>query len=343
MDAAEHDARARICVVGSINADLTMRVDRLPKPGETVIGGSLAVTPGGKGANQAVSAARLGAQVQMVGTVGDDEHAGIVLRALKDAGVGTREIARAEGVPTGLGMIVVDSAGENMITVASGANASDPLTDSSLRAIARADIMLAQLEVPMGVVARAANAAREQGTFVIINAAPAPRRELRSEFVESVLPCTDLLIVNEHEAAAIVGGQPFPAMPFDESIPERVRGLLSGLLSLGAQRVCVTLGRGGAALARRATGVDSVYAPAFEVDAIDSVGAGDAFVGTMAARLAELRATANADVLSPLELTDLLSWACAAGALACTREGAIPAMPARAEVISLLRSAPLGR
>lgn len=341
MGAVEHDARARICVVGSINVDLTMRVDRLPRAGETVIGSSLAVTPGGKGANQAVSAARLGARVHMVGTVGDDEHAGIALRALAESGVATTEIARAEDVPTGLAMILVDGDGENMITVASGANASDPLTDSSFRAIAQADVMLAQLEVPMGVVARAASTAREQGTFVIINAAPAPRGDLRSEFVEAVLPCTDLLIVNEHEAEAIVGAQPFPVLLFDESIPERVRGMLSGLLSLGVQRVCVTLGSGGAVLARRVMGVDAVYAPAFEVDAIDSVGAGDAFVGTMAARLAELRVSANADVLSPLELTDVLSWACAAGALACTREGAIPAMPTRAEVISLLRTAPL--
>jgi ribokinase len=295
----------RVCVIGSANMDLVVRTPRLPKPGETILGGPFEMFPGGKGANQAVAAARMGAQVSFVGRVGADAYGTELRTALSREGVDLTTLRATAGVATGVALITVDeSGGENTIVVAGGANKRVSRDDvhavSGL--IRSADVLLMQLEVPVDVVAAAAAVARSTGRKVVLNAAPAV------ELPEGLLATVDVLIVNRGEAAAGVGAV----------ADVRSRDLAKRLLDLGPRAVVITLGPRGALVAD-SRGVEHV--PSIEVEAVDTVGAGDAFCGTLAAMLAEGKALAQA-----------ARAGCIAGALAAAKQGAIPSLPTREAV-----------
>ncbi|MCA2226379.1 ribokinase [Nonomuraea aurantiaca] len=287
-----------LVVVGSLNMDLTVPVTRLPGRGETVAGAAAVRAAGGKGANQAVAAARLGARVRLVGQVGDDALGGELLAAVAREGVDVSGVRRAPAA-TGLAMIVVEDGGENMITVARGANGLLRLTDLDL---AGAGALLLQLEIPVAACLAAARQARAHGVPVILNAAPYTRG------LDELLTQVDLLIVNEGEAAALCGGTD-PA----------------ALLALGPRAAVVTLGERGAR-GQDASGVCQV--PSFPVHAVDAVGAGDTFCAQLALSYA-----------AGLPLDQALRRACAAGALATTGHGAQTAMPTGDQVERLLAHA----
>ena len=286
-------------VVGSANLDLVVTAPALPRPGETVLGGSFTTVPGGKGANQAAAAALAGGRVGFIGAVGDDDFARPLRDNLVAAGVDVSRLRTVPG-PSGVALIAVDQHAENLIVVAPGANtALTDLTAEDRAAIAGAGVLLCQLEVPVETVAEAAAVARANGTVVVLNAAPA--RQLPAE----VLSTVDVLVVNEGEAEVLAGR---PAKPGD-------------LLDL-VPRVVLTLGARGAAYADRDGLRLDVAAP--RVRAVDTTAAGDAFTGALAVAWAEGR---------PVEAA--IRWACAAGAVCATRPGASSALPTRAEIEAL--------
>jgi ribokinase len=306
-----------VCVVGSLNSDLVVHTPRFPGAGETVMGDNFRVFPGGKGANQAVAAARMGAQVSMIGCVGDDDYGRMLRETLSAEGIDTRHVVPQRGVPTGVAVITVASDGRNTIVVAPGANAtlSPPHIQHARAAIESAETVLMQLEVPMRTVLYAATLARDAGREVVLNAAPA------AALPGELLPLLDTLIVNESEAAAITGlGGSRGGGVSGEQLLDRLEGL-------GVRTVVVTLGERGLAYVHAGA---RGRLPAFPVRPVDTVGAGDAFAGTLAA------------TMSPREqdLRESLRWAAAAGALATTRHGAIPSLPRRDEVAALLASHP---
>jgi ribokinase len=304
---------ARLCVAGSLNMDLTVQAPSLPHPGQTVLGSRHAWSPGGKGANQAVAAARLGADVNMIGRVGADEHGRVLRAALTACGVHLEALADDPGAPTGVGFIALAESGENTIIVSPGANhrVCAPDVDAGVAAIRAADALVLQLEIPLEANLRAAHLARERGVTVILNAAPAANE------LDALLELTDILVVNETEAA------PVTRTPHAD---------LAALARLPVETVVLTLGALGS---RAARGGRTFDAPPFPVVAIDTVGAGDAFVGAFAARWAQQQAAGGVDDDG---LRDCLTWGNAAGALAATRRGAIDSLPSRAEVIELLRA-----
>ena len=296
-------------VVGSINQDMVARVPRLPGPGETVLGHELVMVPGGKGLNQAVAAARAGATTAFVGMVGNDS-AGQHLRAVLDEeGVDTRGVATADAL-TGRALISVADDGENHIVVVPGANAvvSAAHVDRHHATVERARVVLAQLEIPLVAVEAALRRARAAGVTTILNATPP--LPLGAE----LLGLVDVLVVNEHEAAAMAGGS--VATSADAADAGRA------LRASGCGVVVITLGSEGAVLVSEA---DVVHRPAIRVEVIDTTAAGDAFAGSFAASLA-----------AGAELPEALRWAVAAGALAVTKLGAAPSIPARRDVERLL-------
>jgi ribokinase len=282
----------RVVVAGSANMDLVAMADVLPRPGETVLGREFAMVPGGKGANQAIAAARAGARTMLLGAIGSDAF-GVTLKArITAAGVDT-DLLRVVYGASGVAVVVVDAAGENVITVISGANNSfTALLPPERDAIAAADVLLTQLETPIPAVTEAARTAREAGTRVVLNAAPA--RELPTELLDAV----DLLVVNEGEAGAL---------------KERHE-----LLDV-VPRAVVTLGAAGAWFMDRDG--TSVRVPAFQVSTVDSTAAGDAFTGAVAVAWAEGR-----------DLVDAVRWACAAGAACVRTMGASSSLPTRAQI-----------
>ncbi|SNT39280.1 ribokinase [Asanoa hainanensis] len=292
---------ARVVVVGSTNLDLVVTTPQLPRPGETVLGEDFRTVPGGKGANQAVAAARAGADCAFVGAVGSDDF-GVRLRdSLVAASVDVRGLRTVPG-PSGVALIAVDQAAENFIVVAPGANgALADLTDDDRAAIGAADVLLLQLEVPLPTVVAAAGAARAAGTTVVLNAAPAA--SLPAELLDLV----DLLVVNEHEAAVV----------------SRAAEPLDALLEL-VPRVVMTLGARGALYADRFGRRLEVPAP--RIEAVDTTAAGDAFTGALAVGWAEQGEAAIAHTLR---------WACAAGAACAERAGASSALPDRATIDAL--------
>lgn len=303
---------ARVCVIGSTNLDFTVPVPRLPRPGETVSGGTLVVSPGGKGANQAVAARRLGAEVDFITLLGEDPMGDRVESALLDAGLPPEGLLRTAEAATGVALIAVDPEGRNQIAVAPGANhrLRPDLVAARAGAIARADVVLLQLETPLDTVRYALAEARRRGKTTVLN--PAPARVL--PLPQEVLGLVDYLTPNEVEAAILT----------DRPVTDLAEAERAGqvLVASGAGAVIITLGQAGALLVTRD---GTIPAPGFPVVAVDTVGAGDAFNGALAAVLA-----AGGTV------EDALLVANAAGALACTRRGAVEALPGRSEVEALL-------
>lgn len=299
--------RASVLIVGSVNVDYVVRVDHLPVPGETVTGGLFALHHGGKGANQAVAAARLGAEVRFVGAVGDDQAGRSALADLRAEGIDVAGVRTLEGLATGVALISVDRGGEAQITVASGANAAlDGAMVGAALAPAEAaagGVFLANLEVSDECVLAGARYATERGMRVIINTAPA--RSLPAE----LLALGPLLVPNEGEALAL-SGEP------DVLAAAKVLAARTGA------PVVVTLGVSGALLLDE-SGVDSVAAP--RVEAVDGTGAGDTFGGALAAELA-----------GGSSLSEAVRFAVAAASLSVTKPGARTGMPRRAEVERLL-------
>ena len=284
----------RVCVVGSANVDQVYWVDQIPSPGETVLASGFTTARGGKGQNQAVAAARAGASVSFIGAVGTDAFGDLTSAGLADDGIDIARLCRVAS-PTGTAIIAVDAAGENTIIVDSGANSTVNVEDADRAAIARADVLLLQLEIPLPSVAAAAGAAREAGTTAILNAAP--MASLPPELLASV----DVLVVNEHEAAQL--RQESGVDDLTELVPT----------------VVVTLGGAGAELHARGAEVERVPAPSVPV--VDSTGAGDTFCGAFAAAVGE--------GATPV---DALRFAVVAASLSVQREGAVPSIPARAEI-----------
>ncbi|MGW3338269.1 ribokinase [Streptomyces sp. NPDC001009] len=293
-----------LLVVGSANADLVVGVERRPGAGETVLGGDLAVHPGGKGANQAVAAARLGARTALLARVGDDGHGTLLLDSLRSAGVDTSAVL-AGGAPTGVALITVDPSGDNSIVVSPGANSR--LTEGDVRAdvVGAARVVSAQLEIPLETVAAVVRALPEDTRFVLN---PSPPRPLPGE----VLAACDPLVVNEHEARVLLGDQEAGDDPADRS---------RRLLALGPRSVVVTLGAKGA-LVCDASGVHAV--PSVAVAAVDTTGAGDAFTAALAWRLG-----------AGEELPVAAAYAARVGAAAVTRRGAQESYPTAADVAAL--------
>ena len=292
---------ADVFVMGSINQDFVLKVERRPKPGETVTDAVLSTHNGGKGANQAAAAALLGASVAFLGRVGDDGFGGPLVRALEEKGVETSLIEEAPGSSTGTAFITVTEDGENAITVAPGANRrlTPEDVDAARGAIGEAAVLVAQMEVPRETVTRAVEVAGEVGTRVILNLAPP------FEVPRAVLEGLDVLVVNEHEAAFLLG----------EGV-EGVEGALAAaprLVSLGPASAVVTVGADGAVFAE---GQSAGHVPAPEAEVVDTTGAGDAFVGALAVRVS------RGD-----SLEEAAAYAARAGAAAVTREGAQGALP----------------
>lgn len=320
-----NDDRTRVCVVGSINMDLVVRSPRLPGPGETLLGGPFSTSPGGKGANQAVAAARMGAAVSFVGRIGDDEHGRIMRGVLEAEGIDASRLGAATGTPTGVALITVAAEGENTIVVAPGANAmlSPADVDAARSTIEHSDLLLMQLETPMQTVARAAEIARDVGTTIVLNAAPGAR------LPASLLGLVDVLIVNESEGRLLSG----PVVPPPtEPAADELEALMVRISGLGVSTSVLTAGPRGALYSFGREGTGRVAA--CEVSPVDTVGAGDAFCGALTVRLGEHQIGGGLDRMGVM---DAVCWACAAGGLATTRHGAIPSLPTRAEVVNLLR------
>jgi ribokinase len=301
-----------ITIVGSLNMDLFIDVARLPAPGETVVGKNFRRSPGGKGANQASAIARLGYPVAMIGAVGRDAFGDELIETLAQQGVGIDAIARREGIASGTALIVLDTTGQNQIVIAAGANGTLTAGDiaGSAALLHRSRAVIAQLEIPLEAVEAALRTAREAGAVAVLNPAP---------FVpgaEALLPLCDWLVPNETEASRLAG---FEVRDLD-SAARAARHLRESSRGLN---VLVTLGPNGAWMDAP---VFTGHIPAFVVEAIDTVGAGDTFVGAFVTQLV--------DGAAPPEAA---RYACAAAAIAVTRRGA-QSGPSRTEMDAFLRT-----
>jgi ribokinase len=297
-----------IVVVGSSNTDMIVQTDRLPLPGETVLGGDLTIAPGGKGANQAVAAARLGANVTFIARVGQDMFGREAINNFQREGLNIRYLIQDPQAPSGVALIVVGPGGQNLIAVAPGANRRLTPADveAAKSAFTQARVVLLQLEIPIETVLAAAQAGRAAGAMVILNPAPAPSYPLPPELLATV----DIVTPNETEAATLTG----------QNTPEKAAQIL---LQWGVRVAIVTLGAEGALVA---TGPDRIQRiPGFQVEAVDATAAGDAFNGGLAVALARGE---------PLERA--VRYAHAVAALSVTRLGAQPSLPTADEVASFL-------
>lgn len=257
----------KIAVVGSMNADLTVRTHRLPRPGETVTGSELEISPGGKSANQATAVARLGGDVGLLAVVGDDAHGALLRREAEAAGVDTRWVRTEPGVATGTAMIAVDDRAENFIIVSPGANGrlSPVGYAEGADILDGADVLCLGLEVDPATVLAAAQDAAARGVRVLLNPSPSAKVD------PALLRVTDVLVINEHELADLVGSADLTRAP-------------TLLIDHGIRQAVVTLGAAGALVIADGVG-ERVSAPV--LSAVDTTGAGDAFMGALALRLAE--------------------------------------------------------
>lgn len=296
---------AAVMVVGSLNLDLVVGVPRHPRPGETVLGGDSTRGAGGKGANQAVAAARLGQSVAMVGRVGGDGAGRFLLDALTADGVEVSRVLETEGAPTGLALITVDPRGENVIVVSPGANAHVTPDDVEgvARLLERARVCLLQLEIPIESVTRTAQLA--VGTVVLD---PAPARRLPPELLAAV----DLLLPNRSELGELLGETEPVALQEVAMLARRIEGPGAVVVTLGADGALIVAADG-----------EPLHVPAVPVTAVDTTAAGDCFSGALA------------DSLSRGErLEDAVRWAVRAAAVSATRPGATGSLPTRAEVLA---------
>jgi len=301
-----------IVVVGSSNTDLIVPAARLPTSGETILGGDLVMAPGGKGANQAVAAARLGAEVTFVARIGDDIFGRAALDNFQREGLKTDYVFRDASAPSGVALIVVGPNGQNLIAVAPGANGRLSLADIEVAspALAQARIVLLQLETPLETVLAAARAGPAAGSTVILN--PAPAQQLPAD----LLRMANIITPNETEAALLTG-----------SYGETPEAAAAELLAQGVETVIVTLGEAGVLVA---TAPDQMRrAPGFRVKAVDATAAGDAFNGGLAVALARGES-----------LDSAIRYSQAVAAISVTRLGAQPSLPTEAEVQALLAAQP---
>ena len=309
--------RPRIVVIGSLVFDFVARAARLPRRGETVLGNMFGMFPGGKGANQAVQAGRLGGETFMIGRVGNDFLGERLLFSLKENGVTTDFVQRDKAVPTAACCIHVDQEGQNSIIIVPEANRACSRQDIEAAAdvIRSADMVVCQLEIPMETVGFAVELAAGHGVPIILNPAPA------QPVPQPLLAKVTYLTPNESEAEILSGVAPEPGRQDWEQVAAR------RLLAMGPQTVIITLGHRGAYLARK--GLERLV-PTYAVSVVDTTAAGDAFTGALAVALAEGQ---------PIE--DALAFANAAGALATTRAGAQPSLASRNEVANLVRTEPV--
>jgi len=302
----------RVCVIGSANVDFTVALPRLPRPGETIAGGTLGANRGGKGANQAVAARLLGAEVRMIGCVGQDDPGARIRQDLAKLGIGVEGLMSVPGAATGTALILVDPDGRNQIGVALGANERLTVEMASAHGdtIAWADVLLCQLETPLPVVRWGLERAKEHGVTAILNPAPA------QPLTDDLLALADFLIPNESEAQTLSG--------LAVNDVESAREAAQQLLARGSRRVVVTLGGEGALACDQAA---ALHFPAFPVNVVDTTAAGDAFSGALAVGIA---AGGTLEQAIPL--------AAAAAALACTKRGAQDSLPDRKDVERFLQS-----
>ncbi len=303
---------ASVLVIGSSNTDLVIRTNKLPAPGETVLGGTFFTAAGGKGANQAVAAARAGAQVTFIARMGCDDFGKRALSAFQCEGIDTRWIVSDLDLPSGVAFILVDDRGENSIAVASGANAALSPDQIQDRAYQGAEICLLQLEIPVETVVQAVYLSTKNETRVVLNPAPA------AALPEEIWPHLFLITPNQTETEHFTGIPP--------NSPKNIAKAADKLLQKGAQNAIITLGAQGAFLA---TSDQTLHIPAFKATSIDTTGAGDAFNGALACALSENQSLETA-----------IRFACAAGALTVGKAGAQPAIPTRDQIDALLANLP---
>lgn len=294
-----------IQVVGSINMDLVVKVPRFPNSGETITGTTLLTASGGKGANQAIAAAKLGAKVVFVGNVGNDDFGKQQIRALQKEGANTQFISTVSSVNTGTAIITIDQNAHNQIIVIPGANhtISKKQVEKAFKSI-KMQALLLQLEIPLDIVTFAATLAKNIGSLVILNPAPA------IPIPDKLINLVDYLIPNEHEALLLTG-------------KTTIEDAGKNLIKRGAKNVIVTLGKKGAVYFDK----KPIYVPAFKVKAIDPTAAGDAFIASFAVT-----------ILQGHSLLDAIKFANAAGALASTKIGAQPSLPTLAEIKQFVAS-----
>jgi len=293
-----------ILVIGSLNTDLVVRAPRFPAPGETIQGENLITIPGGKGANQSVAAARLGAQVTMIGRVGADTFGSTLIDNLQQNKVDTHRIIRDDSTATGTAVIIVDSQGQNSIVLSPGANAKVTSSDIGPDSFLGSGLLLLQFEIPIETVIHSAHLAREKGLRVLLNPAPA------YNIPDDLLRTADYILPNETELGLLTG-KPVSDLAMVEAAAYT-------LIARGARNIIVTLGAEGALI------VNNEFVkliPAFKVKVVDTTAAGDAFIGGLAVGL-----------LDGKSLQDAVQYACACGALAVTKFGAQPSLPTAEDV-----------
>lgn len=305
---------AKIAVVGSLVFDLVAKAERRPQKGESLLGEDFGMFPGGKGANQAVQAARLGSEVHLIGRVGNDYFGQCLIDSLKSAGVNTDFVLRDEETTTAVGCIVIDKDGDNSIVMVPQANmrVKREDVDKAKEYILGADVLLMQLEIPLSVVQYTAELAREKNIFTILNPAPAKRLS------EDILKLPNLLTPNEVEAE-ILTGEVITDLSSAEKAGRR-------LLAQGGKNVIITLGEKGSLLVSKE---ETVHFPGYKISTVDTTAAGDAFNGALAVAIAE-----------GFEIKAAIKFANAAGALSATKMGAQPSLPMREEVEEFLKTCP---
>lgn len=303
----------KIIVVGSLNMDLVVRMPKIPRPGETLLGGVFKTFPGGKGANQAVAAARLGVHVTMIGCIGNDSFGQEMRATLAKEGIDTTHILVHPDEATGVALIQVDAQGQNSIAVASGANfhLTSTNVEKAMQIIGEFNALVMPLETPLETIYTAASIAARKGAKVILN--PAPAQILEKDLLQLV----DVLLPNEYEIAFMTGMQLHSASDINYAAEK--------LLSLGPRNLIVTMGSQGAILFNEKKARPTII-PAWQVQAVDSTAAGDCFVGALAVGLCEGKS-----------ITAAAKFASAAAAISVTRIGAQPSLPYREEVDQFMR------
>ena len=310
----------RVVVVGSLSMDLVVQTIRRPDKGETIRGTGFGMFAGGKGNNQAIAAARSGAQVAMIGRVGADDFGETLLATLQQEGVDISHMVKDADTATGIAHITVDAQGDNYIVIAQQANGKLCEADIANAAalFAEAKVVLMQLEVPMPPLIAAAALARRSGAMVILNPAPAPHGGV---LPEELLQHVNLIVPNQPEASQLTG--------CDAGSIDGAKVAAGKLLAMGVEKVIITLGEQGALIVESGSNTDTntaTFVKAFQVDSVDSTAAGDAFCGALAAALAD-----------GASLPEAARVGCAAGALATTKLGAEPSLPHRGEIDAMLK------